>query len=97
MLDVTKTRRWFERLGLEDKTYRAYPGVGHSLDFAPDRAEYLADLLGWLRARVTSGSPRRRGRSLKPSVTELELFALDLLLKIVFGMPPPHVASMNGS
>jgi alpha-beta hydrolase superfamily lysophospholipase len=61
MLDVPKTRRWFERLGLEDKTYRAYPGVGHGLDFAPDRAEYLADLLGWLRAWVTSGSPPPTG------------------------------------
>jgi alpha-beta hydrolase superfamily lysophospholipase len=61
MLDVPKTRRWFEQLGVEDKTYRAYPGVGHGLDFAPDRAEYLADLVGWLSARVTSGSPPPTG------------------------------------
>jgi hypothetical protein len=31
--------------------------------------------------RVT---PADEGRSLKPPVTELELFALDLLLKIIF-------------
>jgi lysophospholipase len=61
MLDAAKTRRWFERLGLEDKTYRAYPGVGHGLDFAPDRTEYLADLLGWLSARASPQSPRPRG------------------------------------
>jgi acylglycerol lipase len=61
MLDVPKTRRWFERLGVQDKTYRAYPGVGHGLDFAPDRAEYLADLLGWLSARVPPESPRPTG------------------------------------
>jgi alpha-beta hydrolase superfamily lysophospholipase len=61
MLDVPKTRRWFEQLGVEDKTYRAYPGVGHGLDFAPDRAEYLADLLGWLSARAPSASSRSTG------------------------------------
>jgi lysophospholipase len=61
MLDVPKTRRWFEQLDVEDKTYRAYPDVGHSLDFAPDRAEYLADLLGWLSARVSPKPPRPTG------------------------------------
>jgi alpha-beta hydrolase superfamily lysophospholipase len=58
MMKVPKMRRWFERLGVEDKTYRAYPGVGHGLDFAADRAEYLADLVGWLSARVSPESPR---------------------------------------
>jgi transposase len=61
MMNVPKMRRWFERLGVQDKTYRAYPGVGHGLDFAPDRAEYLADLLGWLSARVSPESPRPTG------------------------------------
>jgi alpha-beta hydrolase superfamily lysophospholipase len=61
MMNVPKMRRWFERLGAQDKTYRAYPGVGHGLDFAPDRAEYLADLLGWLSARVSPESPRPTG------------------------------------
>jgi alpha-beta hydrolase superfamily lysophospholipase len=61
MMNVPKTRRWFERLGVADKTYRAYSGVGHGLDFAPDRNQYLADLLGWLSARVISGSPPPTG------------------------------------
>jgi len=61
MIDVPKTRRWFARLGVEDKTYRAYPGAGHTLDFEPDRAEYLADLLGWLSARAGSSPSRPRG------------------------------------
>src|SRR5215204_2338579 len=59
MIDVPKTRRWFARLGVEDKTYRAYPGAGHTLDFELDRAQYLADLLGWLSARAGSGPSRR--------------------------------------
>jgi lysophospholipase len=62
MIDVPKTRRWFAQLGVEDKTYRAYPGAGHTLDFEPDRAEYLADLLAWLSARAGSAPSRSRPR-----------------------------------
>jgi alpha-beta hydrolase superfamily lysophospholipase len=59
MIDVPKTRRWFARLRVQDKTDRAYPGAGHTLDFEPDRAQYLADLLGWLSARAGSGPSGR--------------------------------------
>jgi acylglycerol lipase len=58
MMDVAATRHWFSRLGVEDKTYRSYPGAGHTLDFEPDRSRYLADMVGWLSDRVPSGSPR---------------------------------------
>jgi acylglycerol lipase len=61
MMDVTATRRWFSGLAVEDKTYLAYPGAGHTLDFEPDRARYLADLLGWLSDRVPSQSPGPTG------------------------------------
>jgi acylglycerol lipase len=61
MMDVPKTRRWFARLGVEDKTYVAYPGAGHTLDFEPDRSRYLADMLGWLSPRAASKSPRSTG------------------------------------
>jgi alpha-beta hydrolase superfamily lysophospholipase len=61
MIDVPKTRHWFAHLGVEDKTYRAYAGAGHTLDFEPDRAQYLADLLGWLAARAGSQRSRPRG------------------------------------
>jgi alpha-beta hydrolase superfamily lysophospholipase len=61
MMDVAGTRRWFSRLAVEDKTYVAYPGAGHTLDFEPDRSRYLADMLGWLSARVPSGSPGPTG------------------------------------
>jgi acylglycerol lipase len=59
MIDVPKTRRWFAQLRVQDKTYQAYPGAGHTLDFEPDRAQYLADLLGWLSARAGSGPSGR--------------------------------------
>jgi acylglycerol lipase len=52
MMDVPGTRRWFSRLDIEDKTYRSYPGPGHTLDFEPDRTRYLADMLAWLSTRV---------------------------------------------
>jgi alpha-beta hydrolase superfamily lysophospholipase len=61
MMDVPATRRWFSRLGVEDKTYRAYPGAGHTLDFEPDRARYLDEMLAWLTARAASGSLRSTG------------------------------------
>jgi len=61
MMDVAGTRHWFSRLGVEDKTYRAYPGAGHTLEFEPDRRRYLADMVGWLSARVPSASSRPPG------------------------------------
>jgi alpha-beta hydrolase superfamily lysophospholipase len=53
MMDVPKTRAWFSRLGIEDKTYTAYPGAGHTLDFEPQRAQYVADMLAWLSTRAS--------------------------------------------
>ena len=61
MMDVAGTRRWFERLDVEDKTYRAYPGAGHTLDFEPDRTRYLTDMLEWLTVRAASASARPTG------------------------------------
>jgi acylglycerol lipase len=61
MMNVPQTRRWFEGLGVEDKTYVAYPGAGHTLDFEPDRSRYLADMVAWLSDRLPSGSPGPTG------------------------------------
>jgi alpha-beta hydrolase superfamily lysophospholipase len=51
MMSVARTRRWFDRLGAPNKTYRAYPGAGHTLDFEADRGPYLPDLRSWLCQR----------------------------------------------
>jgi alpha-beta hydrolase superfamily lysophospholipase len=48
MMDVPATRRWFAGLAGDHHTYRAYPGAGHTLDFEPDRAPYVDDLLACL-------------------------------------------------
>ena len=61
MMDVAGTRRWFSKLGVEDKAYVAYPGAGHTLDFEPDRTRYLADMVAWLSDRRPSRSPRPTG------------------------------------
>jgi acylglycerol lipase len=55
MMDVAGTRRWFASLDLEDMTYQAYAGAGHTLDFEPDRTRYLTDMLEWLSVRATRG------------------------------------------
>jgi len=63
MMDVPKTREWFRALGVADKTYVAYPGAGHTLDFEPDRTQYLDDMLAWLSTRAAyepKGGPRCR-------------------------------------
>jgi alpha-beta hydrolase superfamily lysophospholipase len=52
MMDVPATRRWFNGLTLADKTYHAYPGAGHTLDFEPDPSQYRDDIVAWLRARA---------------------------------------------
>jgi acylglycerol lipase len=55
MMDVPATRRWFAQLGGELTTYRAYPDAGHTLDFEPDRTQYLDDMLAWLSTTVRPG------------------------------------------
>ena len=52
MMDVPATRRWFEGVGGDHHTYRAYPSAGHTLDFEPDRTRYVSDMLGWLSTMV---------------------------------------------
>jgi acylglycerol lipase len=58
MVDVAKTRAWFSRLPVADKTYVSYAGAGHTLDFEPDRTQYVADVLGWLAGQVPSSVGR---------------------------------------
>jgi alpha-beta hydrolase superfamily lysophospholipase len=58
MMDVPRTSHWFMELHTADKTYTAYQSAGHTLDFEPDRARYVADILGWLRPRAIPPSAR---------------------------------------
>jgi lysophospholipase len=56
MMDVPKTRAWFSRLPDVDKTYKAYAGAGHTLDFDLVVDRYRADMLDWLSARAPGGA-----------------------------------------
>jgi hypothetical protein len=55
---IASHRGWFASLDPEDRTYQAYAGAGHTLDFEPDRSRYLTDMLEWLAVRAASASPR---------------------------------------
>ena len=54
------------RLAVPDKTYRSYPGAGHTLDFEPDRSRYLADMLEWLSTRSSARSSHTAYRTMIP-------------------------------
>jgi alpha-beta hydrolase superfamily lysophospholipase len=56
MMNVPKTYAWFSRLPDVDKTYKAYPGAGHTLDFDLVVNQYRADMLDWLSARAPGGA-----------------------------------------
>jgi acylglycerol lipase len=45
-----------ERLGAEDKSVKAYEGLYHEILNEPERDEVLADIRGWLAARVGSAA-----------------------------------------
>jgi alpha-beta hydrolase superfamily lysophospholipase len=62
MMNVAATRRWFTRLPLADKTYRAYRDAGHTLDFEPDPSRYRDDMLDWLRRRAHRHAEGRDGQ-----------------------------------
>jgi alpha-beta hydrolase superfamily lysophospholipase len=56
MMNVPKTYAWFSQLPDIDKTYKAYPGAGHTLDFDLVVNQYRADMLDWLSARAPGGA-----------------------------------------
>jgi acylglycerol lipase len=66
MINVAATRRWFTRLPLADKTYRAYRDAGHTLDFEPDPSPYRYDMLDWLRRHAEGRDGQRDGVGCPP-------------------------------
>jgi dihydroflavonol-4-reductase len=59
MMDVDATRQWFSSVPSPDKTFRSYPGLGHTLDFAPDPSEYRDDLVGWIHGHSSPPASAR--------------------------------------
>ncbi|MGM0574181.1 MAG: alpha/beta hydrolase [Myxococcota bacterium] len=52
LVDPAATRRFFERLGSEDKTFVPYEGLYHEIFNEPERDRVLGDLRGWLLERT---------------------------------------------
>ena len=83
MVDVPATRRWFAGLPASDTTYRAYPRrrphpglrAGAGPRPVPGRT-----CCAWLSTRSAPG----RRRTAMPTVTQLDLFAVDLPFKVAF-------------
>lgn len=56
IVDNTRTRQWYARLGSRHQTLIEYPHAAHTLEFEPDRDRFVADLLDWLE-RTTARQP----------------------------------------
>ena len=48
IIDNTATRNWFARLTAAEKREIEYPEARHTLEFEPNRAAIVDDLLGWM-------------------------------------------------
>jgi acylglycerol lipase len=50
--DGARSRALYERIGSKDKTLRLYDGLLHEIFNEPEHPQVLADLEGWLQARI---------------------------------------------
>jgi alpha-beta hydrolase superfamily lysophospholipase len=46
------SRLLYEHIGSSDKTLKIYPGLYHEILNEPERAEVLAEILGWCETRL---------------------------------------------
>lgn len=54
IIDNNATRRWFERLISGRRKLIEYPDAAHTLEFAPNREQFVDDLLDWLQVVRTT-------------------------------------------
>ncbi len=50
IIDNPATRRYFERIASTNRTRIEYPAAQHTLEFEPNRAQFVADLIDWLKS-----------------------------------------------
>lgn len=48
IIDNAASRRWFERIAASDRRRIEYPKAAHTLEFEPNRDEFVRDLIAWL-------------------------------------------------
>jgi alpha-beta hydrolase superfamily lysophospholipase len=51
---IKQTRKVYELLGSQDKTYKTYPGFSHDCEFEPARAVLDEDIAQWCLAHAPS-------------------------------------------
>jgi acylglycerol lipase len=56
-----------ERIGVADKTVKAYAGLFHEILNEPERDDVLTDIRGWLAERLTNGSSPGPGTAASPA------------------------------
>lgn len=52
IIDSARTRRYVERFASTDKQIIEYPGAQHTLEFEPEPAQFLGDLISWLERHL---------------------------------------------
>lgn len=61
IIDNAATRRYFDRLATPNKRLIEYPAAQHTLEFEPNRDEFIADLIRWLDGTVSCLTSERTG------------------------------------
>lgn len=61
IIDNEATRRFFDRIASSSKRLIEYPAAQHTLEFEPNRDEFIADLIRWLDDTVACLAPNQTG------------------------------------
>ena len=48
IIDNDRTKAWYESLASQERALFEYPKACHTLEFEPDRDQWIGDLIGWL-------------------------------------------------
>lgn len=48
IIDNPATTKWYNSLASQERAFFEYPNACHTLEFEPDRDQWIADLTGWL-------------------------------------------------
>ena len=52
IIDNDRTRAFFDRFAVSEKTLLEYPEAHHTLEFEPEAEPIFADMIGWIRGAV---------------------------------------------
>jgi len=55
IVDLPAIEKWFSKIASEDKTFKLFPWMAHSLDFDSKAEEYIGTLINWINERASNG------------------------------------------